>query len=62
MRFWHPHVSALFRHSLATLAFGGRHFGTRQYARHDRQRSQHQRQRGNTDFDGQFQHYQFIHN
>jgi hypothetical protein len=58
--FRHPHVPALFRHLLATLALGQCHSCTRQYARRDRQRSQHQRQSGNTDFDQQFQHHQSI--
>jgi len=62
MGFCHPHVPALFRHFLATLALGRRHSCTRQYARRDRQRSQHQRQSGNTDFDQQFQRYQSIRN
>jgi len=56
----HPHLPALFRHLLAKLALGRRHRCTRQYARRDRQRSQHQRQSGNTDFDQQFQHHQSI--
>jgi hypothetical protein len=62
MGFRHPHVPALFRHLLATLALGSGHSCTRQYARRDRQRSQHQRQSGNTDFDQQFQHHQSIYN
>jgi len=51
MGFRHPHIPALFRHLLATLALGRRHCRTRQYARRDRQCRQHQRQSGNTDFD-----------
>jgi hypothetical protein len=62
MGFRHPHVPALFRHLLATLALGRRHSCTRQYARRNRQCSQHERQSGNTDFDQQFQHHQFIYN
>jgi len=60
MGFRHPHVPALFRHLLATLALGRCHCCTRQYARRHRQRSQHQRQSGNTDLDQQFQHHQSI--
>jgi hypothetical protein len=55
MGFRHPHVSALFRHLLATLALGRCHCCTRQHASRDRQRSQHQRQSRNTDFDQQSQ-------
>jgi hypothetical protein len=57
MGFRHPHVPALLGHLLATLPLGRCHSRTRQYARRDRQRSQHQRHRGNTDFDQQFQHH-----
>jgi hypothetical protein len=60
MGFRHPHVPALFRHLLATLALGRRHCCTGQRTRRDRQRSQHQRQSGNTEFDQQFQHHQSI--
>jgi hypothetical protein len=60
MGFCHPHVSALPGHLLATLALGRRHLCTRQHASRDRQRSQHQRQSGNTDFDQQSQHHQSI--
>jgi hypothetical protein len=56
----HPHVSALPGHLLATLALGRCHCCTRQYACRDRQRNQHQRQSGNTEFDPQFQHHQSI--
>jgi len=51
MGFRHSQVSALLGHLLATLALGRCHSCTRQYARRDRQGSQHQRQSGNTDFD-----------
>jgi hypothetical protein len=60
MGFRHPKVAALLGHLLATLTFGRCHCRTRQYARCDRQRSQHQRQSVNTDFDQQFQHHQSI--
>jgi hypothetical protein len=60
MGFRHPHVSALFRHLLATLALGRCHCCTRQHASRNRQRSQHQRQSENTDFDQQSQHHQSI--
>jgi hypothetical protein len=56
----HPHVPALLGHLLATLALGRCHCCTRQYARGDRQRSEHHRQGGNTDFDQQFHHHQSI--
>ena len=62
MGFRHPHVPALFRHLLATLPLGGRHFGARQHTSHDWQRSQYQRQSENANFDKQFQHDQFIYN
>ena len=62
MGFRHPHVPALFRHLFATLALGRCHCLTWQHASRDRQRSQHQRQSGNTEFDRQFQHYQSIYN
>jgi hypothetical protein len=55
MGFRQPHVPALFRHLLATLARGRRHFRTGQCARRDRLRDQHQRQSGNTEFDQQLQ-------
>jgi hypothetical protein len=58
----HPHIPALLGHLLATLALGRCHCCTRQYARRNRQGSQHQRQSGNTEFDRQFQHYQSIYN
>ena len=51
MGFRHPHVPALLGHLLATLAFGRCHRRSRQHASRDRQRSQRQRQSGNTDFD-----------
>jgi hypothetical protein len=51
MGFRHPHVPALFRHLLATLALGRRHSRTGQCARRDRLRDQHQRQSGNTELD-----------
>jgi hypothetical protein len=57
MGFRHPHVPALFRHLLATLALGRRHSRTGQCARRDRLRDQHQRQSGNTEFD---QHLQLL--
>ena len=60
MGFRHSHVPALLGHFLATLALGRCHCCTRQYASRDRQRSQHQRQSVNTDFDQQFQHHQSI--
>jgi hypothetical protein len=60
MGFRHPHVPALLRHLLATLAFGRCHCCTRQHASRNRQRSQQQRQNVNTDFDQQSQHHQFI--
>jgi hypothetical protein len=50
MGFSHPHVPAPFRHLLAALALGRCHFCTRQHASRKRQRSQHQRQSGNTEF------------
>jgi hypothetical protein len=58
----HPHVPALLGHLLATLTLGRCHCCTRQYTRRDRQRSQHQRQSENTEFDQQFQHHQSIYN
>ncbi len=62
MGFRHPHVPALLGHLLATLALGRCHSGTRQHTSRDRQRRQNERQSGNTDFDQQFQHHQFIYN
>jgi len=62
MGFRHSQVSALLGHLLATLALGRCHSCTRQYARRDRQGSQHQRQSEDTDFDQQFQHHQSIYN
>jgi hypothetical protein len=55
MGFRHPHVPALFRHLLATLALGRCHSRTGQCARRDRLHDQHQRQSGNTEFDQQLQ-------
>jgi hypothetical protein len=60
MGFRHPHISTLLGHLLATLALGGCHCSTRQHASRKRQRSQHERQNRNTDFDQQFQHHQSI--
>jgi hypothetical protein len=60
MGFRHPHVPALFGHLLATFAFGRCHRRTGQHASCDRQRSQHERQSGNTDFDQQVQRHQSI--
>jgi hypothetical protein len=62
MGFRHPHVAALLRHLLATLAFGRCHCCTRQYARRHRQRSQHERQSWNAEFDQQVQLHQSIYN
>jgi hypothetical protein len=62
MGFRHPKVAALLGHFLATLALGRCHCCTRQYASRDRQRSEHQRQSENTEFDQQVQHHQSIYN
>jgi hypothetical protein len=62
MGFCHPHVPALLGHLLATGALGRRHSGTWQHTSRDRQRSQHERQSGNTDFNQRFHHHQCIYN
>jgi hypothetical protein len=51
----HPHISTLPGHLLAALALSRCHCCTRQHAGRKRQRSQHQRQGENTDFDQQSQ-------
>ena len=50
MRFRHSHVPALSRHLLAALPLGGCHRPIWHYTRHHRQRTEHERQRVNTDF------------